>query len=352
MASYDPNITMDEAVQLLREARQVVVVTHAKPDGDAFGSVVAAAAALRHLGIGVHPLIVPPIPMSFGSLKGADLVRVHEPQTPLPAADLHLVVDTGAWSQLHPLRPLLEPHMDRTLLIDHHISGDVPARWRLIDKRAAACCEVLAEVIERLNRHAPVNDAIIADAVVNESLFVGIASDTGWFRFSNTRPRTHELAARLLDRGVDHSALYARLEQTERVQKLKLMIRALDSLELVAHDRAALMVLGATDFADSGAMLEETERLVDIPQAVASVQVVVLVTEPPPLAENGAAIRVSFRSKPGPGAVNVAEMAHEFGGGGHARAAGAKIQAPLEEVVRRVKAALSRELGESAGPAV
>src|SRR5690606_21036827 len=101
------------------------------------------------------------------------------------------------------------------------------------------------------------------------------------FRFSNTRPMTHELAARLLRCGVDHAHLYQQLEQTERPAKLALMIRALDSLQLLADGRAAVMVLRAEDFAQTGANLEETERFVDIPQTVSTVQIVVLITEPP-----------------------------------------------------------------------
>jgi phosphoesterase RecJ-like protein len=332
MNAYQSNLNLQQAAQWLQGLQRVMLTTHSKPDGDAFGSVVATAALLTKLGKQVHAWFVPPVPASFAKLPGAAMVNTYVPGMALPQVDGLVVLDTGAWSQLSPLRSVLEPMLERTLIIDHHLSGDMAARWRCIDSSAAACCEVVADLADALGPG-------VSDPHVANALFVGIASDTGWFRFSNTSPRTHRLAARLLDTGVDHAGLYAQLEQTERVEKLRLLIRALDSLQLLAHEQAAVMVLRKDDFAQSGAWLEETERFVDFPQAVSTVKLVALITEPP---DNGAGspVRVSLRSKPGEGAVNVAALAARFGGGGHARAAGAKIDAPLDQVVRQVSEAL------------
>jgi len=250
----------------------------------------------------------------------------------LPDADLVVIVDTGAWSQLGPMRKALESRVDQMLIIDHHLNGDVPAAWRYIDGQAAAACEVLADLIEDLTGEY--------SRVVGEALFVGIASDTGWFRFSNTRPQTHTLAAKLLEQDIDQAELYGKLEQNERAQKLKLMIRALDSLELVAEERAAVMVLRAEDFNQTGATVEDTDRFVDLPQVVGSVQLVVLITQPPNPDNklNG----LSFRSKPGHNAVNVSLLAQQFGGGGHARAAGAKVAGSLDPLIDQVKTAIAQ----------
>lgn len=350
MNAYASTINLAQTAAALRQAQRVVITTHTKPDGDAFGSVVALTAMLRGLGKTVTPLFMPPVPASFQTLRGAETAAIHAEGSALPEADLYVIVDTGAWAQISPMRADMEQVLDRTLIIDHHISGDIAARMRYVDAQAAACCEVVADIADAMS-------VDIADPTMAEALFVGIASDTGWFRFSNTRPRTHALASRLLHCGVDHAALYAKLEQTERVQKLRLMIRALDSLELICGERAAVMVLRREDFAQTGALLEETERFVDAPQAVSTVQVVVLITEPPDSNGNGDAkstsgqaggsstIRISFRSKPGPNAVNVATLAQAFGGGGHARAAGAKIAIPLDEAVTRVKQAICDIIG-------
>lgn len=344
MAEYQSNVTADEAVQILAAAKRVAITTHAKPDGDAYGSVAALAQTLRARGTEVTAMLIPPVPDGFAQLPGFDAVTVLDPDSEIvwPDVDLNVIVDTGAWSQIHPLRPHIESRLENTLIIDHHIMGGVPAKWLYIDRTAAACCEVIAEIIDLLGDGA---QTVYDDAVAN-ALFVGLASDTGWFRFSNTTPRTHELAARLIRQGVDQSSLYSQLEQSERVEKLHLMIRALDSLELVADQQAAIMVLRASDFTETGAHLEETERFVDAPQAVETVQVVVLITEPPQTKAGTpeGMIRLSFRSKPGHHAVNVADLAQQFGGGGHARAAGAKVDDTIDNVVTRVRDAIAASL--------
>ncbi len=372
--AYESSLDLAAAARLIREAPSLVVITHTKPDGDAMGSVVALVAAARQLGIAAEGVVVGPVPASLMTLIDDEPVRVLGEGEPMPDAGMYVIVDTGAYSQIGPLRPAIESHLDRTLIIDHHLSGDIPAVHRHIEGDAAACAEVVAVLLDYLadkpglegpdRRTAPIGTRATDwqnphyTPTVRKALFAGIASDTGWFRFSNTRPRTHELAARLIRLGVDHSELYAQLEQTERPEKLQLMIRALDSLELLAGGKAAVMTLRARDFIETGALLEETERFVDVPQIVATVQVVVLVTEPPPFGGNGGRAvvtperldsssfggqvhtRLSFRSKPGPDAVNVARLAEQFGGGGHARAAGAKVEAPLSVVIARVHEAI------------
>jgi len=351
MSSYQSNIELAAMARLIRQHKRVSVTSHAKPDGDAFGSVISLAAALRELGQDVEAWFMPPVPANFRTLKGYELAQEYKGSGGLSESDLIILVDTGAWSQVAPMREELSRLEDRLLVIDHHLVGDIPAAWRYVDGEAGACCELLAQLIKQweLDNPAPVN---LFTQTVSEALFVGIASDTGWFRFSNTRPQTHDLAAKLLRHGVEQNEIYLKLEQSERPQKLALQTRVMDSLKLLAQGRVAIMVVRATDFDQTQALLEETERFVDLPQVVSTVQVVVLITETPstltPATGQDTApvdksptdpvstIRLSFRSKPGPLAVNVAKFAQQFGGGGHARAAGAKVQGVLEQVVEQV----------------
>ena len=339
MDEYRSNIELADAARLCRDAGDpVLITTHAKPDGDAFGSVVALTAALRSQGKSTLAYLIPPISRNFLKLAGANLVQVYEEGQALSEPSLVVLLDTGSWSQLGSLRRQMEPWLDRMLIIDHHLNGDVPARYRCIDADAAACSEIVAELIDQMN--------VAFSATISKSIYVGLASDTGWFRFSNTRPKTHRLAARLLQEGVNHGELYRVLEQMERPEKLALLMRALDSLVLLAGGRVAMMTIRGTDFEETGATIDETERLVDIPQAVSAVQLVVLITEPPAnamatMGEAGRVIRLSFRSKPGPSAINVSKIAQRFKGGGHARAAGAKVDASLEDVVQQVTQVLT-----------
>ncbi len=329
--SYESNTTLKEIAKTLLAADRIIITAHTKPDGDALGSVTALARALELRDRQPQIWLMPPVPenlsvlsdrIDYRRVRGDGYEKADGEGMPVVEPDAIVVLDTGAWSQLDPMRAYLELRREKVIVIDHHQHGDDVGAKLYVDSSAAATCEIVAELIDLLK--------VKHDQLIRDALFVGIASDTGWFRFSNTRPATHRLAARLVEEGVDHADLYRELEQHERVEKLKLMIRALDSLQMINH-HAAVMTLRATDFAETGAKQEETERFVDLPQIVGPVQVVALITE-----QAEGPTRLSFRSKPGPNAVNVNDLARQFGGGGHARAAGARVFKPVEQVEREV----------------
>jgi len=347
MTPYVSTVSIDEVVARLRRSRRCLVTTHAKPDGDAVGAVVALVTALCRCGVEASGRLMPPVPAYLKSLVPPDTVAVYTPDQAIDPVDLVVVVDTGAWAQLEPMRAWLEPNVEKMMLIDHHLVGDVPAPWRWIDSHAAACCEMLVSLIDRLEADGGAFD----DSVIRDAIYVGIATDTGWFRFSNTHAGTHLAAARLVEAGVDHARLHQGLEQNARPAKLRLLAAALHNSRWIADERAVVMTLRQDDFRRAGAESWETERLVDIPQMVGSVEVVVLVTETTALESDRGRVRLSFRSKPGPGAIDVACLAGAFGGGGHARAAGGRQPGPLEGVVERVCQAVSEVItGSTALP--
>ena len=224
MISYTSNLNLEQAADLLRdEAGSIVVLTHAKPDGDAAGSVVALVTTLRAMGKDARGLLVPPILPSLEPLAKTDGIDIYDPESTLRLAQRFVIVDTGAWSQVGPLGDLVRPALGRTLILDHHLSGGIEAAHRYIDATAAAAAEIVADLIALLV-DLPALDPRVR-LTINEALFTGIASDTGWFKFSNVTPRTHRLAGRLIEQGVDHAALYGKLEQAERPEKLALLIR-------------------------------------------------------------------------------------------------------------------------------
>ena len=174
---------------------------------------------------------------------------------------------------------------------------------------------------------------------IAEALYMGLATDTGWFRFPNARAAEFALAARLLEAGVDKDAMYQQIEQSSRAERVELQGCALSSLEMIASGRIALMRLRADDFAETGAMLEETAGIVNIPMEIAAVRASVLAVED----TQAGVIKLSFRSKPADDSgtfIDVNELASRFGGGGHVHAAGAKQQGTLDEVIARVRAAV------------
>lgn len=335
MADYTSNTDLPAAARWLAEGQTIVILTHSKPDGDAWGSVVSLATVLDDEDRTVIAAFAPPVTSSLTELPGHELtITLDNGDLLPPEPDRVVLVDTGAWSQVQPFADYLKAHLDRTLIIDHHKTGDIPAAMRYIDSTAAATCEILADLF-KLPPLTPAPSSLLP-------LYVGLATDTGFFRFSNTSPRTLRLAADLMERGVDTAALYEILELCERKEKLALTTCALDSLQWVAGDRAAVMTLRLDDFARTGALEEETERLVNIPLQVASTRASVLVCEKK--SDTGVICRVSARSKATGETIDVAQLMSTFGGGGHARAAGARIDGDASAVTPRVVAALEQAL--------
>lgn len=347
-SAWSSNASPEAIAARLKEAKSVVIVTHAKPDGDAIGSALAVARTLAHVGISAELALVAPVPewaLAFiGSTplttlaSGQSVTTLSGKPWDSPNPDNVVVVDTGSWSQLAELRPWLEARGESTLLIDHHLRGDAGvSASRLIDSTCASCTEVLAPVCSAL---MGVESASRLPTDVAEMLYLGLATDTGWFRYSSVTPRTLRLAADLIQAGVDHTALYRHIEQQDRAPRWRLLGRALQTLRFERHDRVAIMTLRPEDFSETGATQNDTGGFADMLLTVASVELSVVLVEQPSSPTQAPVTKLSLRSKPGPRAIDVNALASGLGGGGHARAAGAKINAPLDEAVRRLLGAV------------
>jgi phosphoesterase RecJ-like protein len=340
--SYLTNTTVDDLARELRGASRVLVTTHQKPDGDALGSVLAVVRACQAIGVGAEGWVVDPCEGNLRSFEGATRVaHVHprRPELPADAFDLAVVVDTGAWTQLEVIAPWLRARHDRVIGFDHHARGDQVAARRVVDVGCGSCTALLAHLVDALGVPLAAGADERGRGSIAEALYMGLATDTGWFRFPNARAAEFALAARLLEAGVDKDAMYQQIEQSSRAERVELQGCALSSLEMIASGRIALMRLRADDFAETGAMLEETAGIVNIPMEIAAVRASVLAVED----TQAGVIKLSFRSKPADDSgtfIDVNELASRFGGGGHVHAAGAKQQGTLDEVIARVRAAV------------
>lgn len=333
--------SLAEIADRLARAPSAAVVTHAKPDGDAVGSCMAITRALLLRGRRAAAVFPPPWFDRFASFVGQTPMVVLPERAAAGDAEKHMgfepkaiaVVDTGSWSQLGDARSWLESRKDRVMILDHHPSGDADvASVRHIEPRAAAACELAAEVCRMI---LGVDSVKRLPREVAEPLYLGLATDTGFFRYSNVTPKAMRLAADLMEAGADNVKIMQASEQSERFERLRLIARALQRLELLEANRVALIPLTEADLRETGADLDETGGLTDLPQTVATVRVVAVLTE-----IDGGVTKVSLRSKP-PLApkdedVDVNQIARALGGGGHVRAAGAKIKAPLPEARERV----------------
>jgi len=340
------NSTVEQIAADLLAAKSVVVTTHAKPDGDAAGSSLALVRSLRHAGVRADLRFVGPLARWTAEIVGDTPVRESEPGKTVGAAEagdpaLCVVVDTGSWTQLAELRPWLEKRAERNIVIDHHLRGDAAVGTRrLVDSKSASCTQVLGPVCVKL---CGVATAAKLPLDVAEPLYLGLATDTGWFRYSSVTPATLRLAADLLEAGVDHTRLYRIIEQQDVASRWRLLGRALNTLELHsvrAKEDAAVMSLTLADFAATGADRNDTSGFADMLLTVSSVQVSAVMTENPVSAGEPPLTKFSLRSKPGAGAVDVNEVCQKLGGGGHARAAGAKMRVGIGEAKKALLEAL------------
>ena len=320
--------SFERVVAELRSARSLLIVTHARPDGDAIGSMAALARSAGQAGRTATTLVPDRLPERYGFLWKDLPVAGAERMGELSAqADRVVLLDTCAFAQLDGLEAALRACRDKVLAIDHHATRDDLAAACWIDPSAAAAGVMVAEVIEALGW--PV------DATTAEALLTALVSDTGWLRFANTDARCLRAAARWVELGVRTDRLYRRIYQSDRPQRLAMTARALASMELHGGGRLAAMTIRRKDFAETGARPDETENLVNEALRIGSVETAVL------FVEQEDCVRVSLRSRD---EVDVAELARRFGGGGHCRAAGLRAKEDVEQIKRRVLEACAAEL--------
>ncbi len=325
-----------EAARFVSKWRRPLILTHAKPDGDAIGSVAAVRRWLEKADARPMVALFDPVPPRFQILERA-LGVLHKDvrEQELETCDGIIILDTCSFSQLEPLEPWLKSSRQPKLVVDHHRTRDAVADLELIDEPAAATCLILFDWARAVGW--------TLDEKTADALFVGIATDTGWFRHANTDTRALRAAADLIDAGAGAQQLHQAIYLSESPGRVRLLTAALNSLELSAAGRLAIMSLRERDFTHAGATLSDTEDIVNEPLRIASVVVSTLLVE-----QEESLIRVNFRSKPphSPSVknVDVSVIAAEFGGGGHSRAAGARIAQPLRHALASVTKRLLAEL--------
>ncbi len=308
-----------------------LLLSHTRPDCDAFGSLIALRALLG--GIGAQPVAVAfdPIPRTYEFLNRFPPVAVWRRdfcESDLAGVDGIIIADTCAYNQLQPLADWLRKSRLEKIVIDHHATRDELGDYHILDETAAATCLLIYEWARDMNW--PMDD----DAV--GALFVGIATDTGWFVHANTDARALAAVSDLASRGVRPNEYHVMISQSDTPARVRLLGEALHSMELFADDRLAVMSLGAPVFHRLDARASETENMINEPLRIRSVVVSILLIE-----QEDGPVRASFRSKaPILGYcerdIDVAQVAADFGGGGHRRASGARIEGSLEEVRNKV----------------
>ena len=324
-----------QSVALIESSHSILVTTHVRPDGDACGCVAAMTEVLRSVGKKVQPLLLSPMPQWYGfvftekvPVLGKDLQTEDLERGSFADVDLIVIIDTNSYSQLTRFAGYLKQSDRPVLVIDHHVTSDKLGRVEITDATAGAAGLVLYDFIKYARW--PMT------RTVAEALFVAIATDTGWFQLSNTDSRVYCSCGELVELGVTPTELYQKLYQSFSHERFKLMVRMLNTLELHLGGRYASQHIRLKDFAETGAVFEDTENLVNECQRIASVEVSALFIE-----QEDGRVRCSLRSR---GEVDVSKLAAKFGGGGHRNASGTYLPGPMENAERLILDEVARGL--------
>jgi len=310
--------------RLFREKDRFLIACHENPEGDAIGSQLALALALRKMGKTATVLNADPVPGNLAFLPGAESVVYDEDGSGYEVA---VVVDCGSRERTGRVEAeLAKPAV--MVNIDHHRTNGGCGDYCLIDPEAAATGMLVYRILSAMGAE------IDYDVAVN--IYVAILTDTGSFHYSNSSPEAFQIAGEMIRRGIDPWAVAEQVYETQSAERLRLLGRVLSSLEIAAGGRVAAITTMKRDLDEFSARKDFLEGFINYPRSVIGVEVAVSFRE-----EGAGEFRVSFRSK---GRVDVSAVAQSFGGGGHRNAAGCTVQGSLDEVRSKVFGALEAAL--------
>ena len=312
----------------IQECGTIGVTSHFRPDGDAIGSTLALGLALQGMGKKVYMWNEDGVPSRYAFLEGVEQIMPVPEEVP---ADLEMLVcvDTGDWKRLGDRTQKLFADFPQIVNIDHHGTNTRYGHLHIIEPETAACAYVLFKVLKEWG--------VTLTRPVAEALYVGISTDTGSFQYGSTTPEVMHAAGELLAAGVDVADVNRRVYQEVPFTSLLMQREVLNHMVVESAGMLSHYSMPAGRKAELGVSLEDTKDLVDVVRVLQGVKVAVIFED----LEDGR-IRMSLRSKDP--AVNVAEIAAQFGGGGHAMAAGIRMRGPLAEAREKVLTAIRKEL--------
>ncbi len=310
-------ITLKEAATKILAANKILITAHVQPDGDAIGSTLALMQMLRSLGKEAEIFIDDSVRKNLHALPHFEKIRRPKAEEKF-AADLMIVLDTSL-DRIGVVKNLTDAPI---LNIDHHVTNKGGDFDLCVETEAAATCEIIFKLAREL-------EADITPEVAT-CLYTGLATDTGFFQFSNTRAQTLAAAAELITLGVSPNFISEQLEK-KSLAEVRGLSAALNSLKMFYDDKVA----GITIDHATAKTFDSTEGFIDEIRVIETVDVAFLITEKAPKI-----CRVSMRSK----GVNVAQIADKLGGGGHVRAAGCTLKTSLDEAEKILVAAIGEAL--------
>lgn len=307
-------MTLDNIIEEIDKAKNIVILTHEVPDGDAIGSSLALYAGLKQLGKDVD-VIIPEYSKTFEFLPNSKEIKKEGRNE---TYDLAIALDCGDIKRLDGFAKYFED-ANTKISIDHHSSNKMFADYNFVNPTAPACCQILVIVLEALG--------IIIDKEIGTCLLTGIITDTGGFKYKGVTAETFEFVAELLNRGVNVSDVYKKVLQTVSKTRFELTRIALNRLEFLEDGKLTFTYITKEDEQKVGAGTNDHDGIVEMGRDIEGVEISIFLRE----TDNG--YKISLRSNE---YVNVSDICLMFGGGGHVRAAGGNINLPFEQAKTKI----------------
>lgn len=325
--STSENASVEQIGQVLRDHQSFVLISHVRPDGDAIGSQLALGYSLMAAGKTVYLINEDGLPDNLAFMAGSAKIEL-PPAAPLDV-EVAIALDTATKPRLGEAALNAASKAKIWLNIDHHVSNPGYGDLNLIDSTSPATGQILYQLISALGLPLPVE--------TRDAIYVAVSTDTGSFQYPSTTATTYQMAADLIDRGLDVGTINSLIYDNYPFRRLELMRELLKTLELSADGLVASWELRDQVRIDLELLPEDSEGLIDIIRAIRGVQLAVFFEE---LIDGK--IRISMRSKDR--RLDVCQIAMEFGGGGHALAAGIRMKGPLEAAKPLVLDAIRRRI--------
>lgn len=307
---------LNKAWQEMLQGQTYAIACHLRPDGDVLGSALALAHVLKSNGKDVTVIAEDGVPDNYAFIPGSESVVTHIDKD----FDYGILVDSEATKRVGEAAARVLNSAKKKACIDHHVPNGEWGDVRVVDASASATAVVLYEMFSA-------NDIPI-DRDCATQLMAALVADTGGFRFGNTNARAFEIAAHLTELGAEPSTIYRMIFDSKPVRAVKLLGRALGSLQCDDKGRVVWAEITRKDLDELRATDADTDSIVHHVGAVKSAQVAILFRETKP-----DSVRISLRSR---GGYDVDRVARVFGGGGHKAAAGCTVHAPLKEAEKKV----------------
>lgn len=307
-------MTLDNIIEEIDKAKNIVILTHEMPDGDAIGSSLALYAGLKQLGKDTD-VVIPEYSKTFEFLPNSGEIKKEGRNE---VYDLAIALDCGDIKRLNGFAKYFED-ANTKISIDHHSSNTMFADYNFVNPTAPACAQILVIVLEALG--------VIIDKEIGTCLLTGIITDTGGFKYKGVTAETFEFVAELLNRGVNVSEVYKKVLQTISKTRFELTRIATNRLEFLEDGKITFTYITKEDEQKLGAGINDHDGIVERGRDIEGVEVSIFLRE----TDNG--YKISLRSNE---YVNVSDICLMFGGGGHVRAAGGNINLPFEQAKAKI----------------